>query len=58
MVPAPSGSVNPFLKLSHSDRHEFVASAVIDGLMRVQLDSGVPVLSAVLTPKDYELSHR
>lgn len=31
-------------------RHEFVASAVIDGLMRVMLDSGVPVLSVVLTP--------
>ena len=34
-------------------RHEFVARAVIDGLMRVQLDSGVPVLSVVLTPKDF-----
>ena len=34
-------------------RHEFVASAVIDGLMRVMLDSGVPVLSAVLTPRDF-----
>ncbi len=31
-------------------RHEFVATAVIDGLMRVQLDTGVPVFSAVLTP--------
>ena len=31
-------------------RHEFVASAVIDGLMRVMLDTGVPVLSVVLTP--------
>lgn len=31
-------------------RHDFVAQAVIDGLMRVQLDSGVPVFSAVLTP--------
>ena len=31
-------------------RHEFVATAVIDGLMRVQLDAGVPVLSCVLTP--------
>ncbi|MEC5385184.1 6,7-dimethyl-8-ribityllumazine synthase [Uliginosibacterium sp. H3] len=31
-------------------RHEFVASAVIDGLMRVQLETDVPVLSAVLTP--------
>ena len=34
-------------------RHEFVTSAVIDGLMRVQLDTGVPVLSAVLTPRDF-----
>ena len=34
-------------------RHEFVASAVIDGLMRVQLDSKVPVFSAVLTPQDF-----
>lgn len=31
-------------------RHDFVASAVVDGLMRVMLDSGVPVLSVVLTP--------
>ena len=31
-------------------RHDFVARAVIDGLMRVQLDSQVPVISAVLTP--------
>ncbi len=31
-------------------RHDFVAHAVIDGLMRVQLDTGVPVLSCVLTP--------
>jgi 6,7-dimethyl-8-ribityllumazine synthase len=34
-------------------RHEFVAAAVIDGLMRVQLDSDVPVFSAVLTPRDF-----
>ncbi|MGO2134235.1 6,7-dimethyl-8-ribityllumazine synthase [Marinobacter sp.] len=31
-------------------RHEHVASAVIDGLMTAQLESGVPVFSAVLTP--------
>lgn len=31
-------------------RHDFVAHAVIDGLMRVQLDTGTPVISAVLTP--------
>ena len=34
-------------------RHEFVAEAVIDGLMRVQLDTGVPVISAVLTPHHF-----
>ena len=34
-------------------RHEFVAAAVIDGLMRVQLDTGVPVLSCVLTPQAF-----
>jgi 6,7-dimethyl-8-ribityllumazine synthase len=34
-------------------RHEFVAAAVIDGLMRVQLDTDVPVFSAVLTPRDF-----
>ncbi len=34
-------------------RHEFVARAVVDGLMRVQLDTGVPVISAVLTPHHF-----
>ena len=34
-------------------RHEFVTTAVIDGLMRVQMDSEVPVFSAVLTPRDF-----
>jgi 6,7-dimethyl-8-ribityllumazine synthase len=34
-------------------RHEFVTSAVIDGLMRVQLDTDVPIFSAVLTPRDF-----
>jgi 6,7-dimethyl-8-ribityllumazine synthase len=34
-------------------RHEFVAHAVIDGLMRVQLDTEVPVFSAVLTPQSF-----
>jgi 6,7-dimethyl-8-ribityllumazine synthase len=34
-------------------RHEFVADAVISGLMRVQLDTGVPVMSAVLTPHHF-----
>lgn len=34
-------------------RHEFVASAVIDALMRVQLDHDIPICSAVLTPRDF-----
>ncbi|MDJ0105408.1 6,7-dimethyl-8-ribityllumazine synthase [Rhodococcus erythropolis] len=34
-------------------RHEFVSAAVIDGLMRVQLDTGVPVFSIVLTPHHF-----
>lgn len=34
-------------------RHEFVADAVVSGLMRVQLDTGVPVISAVLTPHHF-----
>lgn len=34
-------------------RHEFVAEAVIGGLMQVQLETGVPVMSAVLTPHHF-----
>lgn len=34
-------------------RHDLVASAVIDGLMRVQLDTDVPVFTAVLTPHHF-----
>ncbi|CAN5685248.1 6,7-dimethyl-8-ribityllumazine synthase [soil metagenome] len=34
-------------------RHEFVAHAVIDGLVRVGLETRVPVLSAVLTPHHF-----
>ncbi len=34
-------------------RHDFVAQAVIDGLMRVQLDTEVPVFSVVLTPHHF-----
>ena len=37
-------------------RHEFVADAVISGLMRVQLDTGVPVFSSVLTPQQFHES--
>ena len=34
-------------------RHDFVASTVIDNLMRAQMDTGVPVFSAVLTPHHF-----
>lgn len=34
-------------------RHEFVTTAVIDGLMRVQLETDTPVFSMVLTPRDF-----
>jgi 6,7-dimethyl-8-ribityllumazine synthase len=35
-------------------RHDFVASTVVDGLMRASLDTGVPVLSVSLTPHHYQ----
>ena len=35
-------------------RHEFVAQAVVDGLMRAGLDTGIPVLSVSLTPHHYQ----
>jgi len=34
-------------------RHDFVAQAVVDGLMRAQLETGIPILSAVLTPHNF-----
>ena len=33
--------------------HEYVNHAVLEGMMRVQLDTGVPVLSVVLTPLNF-----
>ena len=38
-------------------RHEFVAQSVIDGLMTVQLETEVPVLSMVLTPQRFHEHH-
>jgi 6,7-dimethyl-8-ribityllumazine synthase len=35
-------------------RHDFVAAAVVDGLMRASLDTGVPVLSVSLTPHHFQ----
>ncbi|WP_066273023.1 6,7-dimethyl-8-ribityllumazine synthase [Hydrogenophaga palleronii] len=34
-------------------RHDFVSQTVVQALMQVQLDTGVPVLSAVLTPHHF-----
>jgi 6,7-dimethyl-8-ribityllumazine synthase len=34
-------------------RHEFVAQSVISALMRVQLETEIPIISAVLTPKNF-----
>jgi 6,7-dimethyl-8-ribityllumazine synthase len=34
-------------------RHEFVAGAVISGLMHVQIETEVPIISAVLTPQRF-----
>jgi 6,7-dimethyl-8-ribityllumazine synthase len=35
-------------------RHDFVAQAVVSGLMRVSLDTDVPVLSVSLTPHHFQ----
>lgn len=35
-------------------RHDFVAGTVLDAMMRVQLDTEVPVLSVVLTPHNFQ----
>lgn len=35
-------------------RHDFVAQAVVTGLMRAGMDTGVPVLSVSLTPHHYQ----
>lgn len=35
-------------------RHDFVAQAVVDGLMRVQLDTDVPTFSVSLTPHHFQ----
>ena len=35
-------------------RHDFVAQAVVNGLMQASLSTGVPVLSVSLTPHQYQ----
>ena len=34
-------------------RHDFVATAVIDSFIQIQLETGTPIFSAVLTPHDF-----
>jgi 6,7-dimethyl-8-ribityllumazine synthase len=34
-------------------RHEFVAGTVLDAMMRIQLDTEVPIISLVLTPQHF-----
>ncbi|NRP13659.1 6,7-dimethyl-8-ribityllumazine synthase 2 [Aliiroseovarius sp. xm-m-379] len=35
-------------------RHDFVAASVVDGLMQVGLETGVPILSVSLTPHHFQ----
>ncbi len=37
-------------------RHDFVASTVVGALMDAQMETGVPMLSAVLTPHNFQES--
>ncbi len=37
-------------------RHDFVAATVVEGLMRAQMDTGVPVFSVSLTPHHFQPS--
>jgi 6,7-dimethyl-8-ribityllumazine synthase len=38
-------------------RHEYVADAVISGLMQTQLETGIPIVSVVLTPKNFNYTN-
>jgi 6,7-dimethyl-8-ribityllumazine synthase len=35
-------------------RHDFVASTVLEGMMRAQMDASIPVLSIVLAPHNFQ----
>jgi len=35
-------------------RHDFVAATVVEALMKVQLETGVPIVSAVLAPHQFQ----
>ena len=34
-------------------RHDFVAATVMDATMKLQMDTGVPVIYGILTPQDF-----
>jgi len=34
-------------------RHEFVASSVMDATMRLQMETGIPIVYGILTPQDF-----
>ena len=34
-------------------RHDFVAATVLDATMKIQLDSGTPIIYGILTPQDF-----
>jgi 6,7-dimethyl-8-ribityllumazine synthase len=34
-------------------RHDFVASTVMDATMKVQMETGVPIIYGILTPQDF-----
>ncbi|WP_425099647.1 6,7-dimethyl-8-ribityllumazine synthase [Tropicibacter sp. S64] len=38
-------------------RHDFVAAAVVDGLMQAQMETGVPTFSVSLTPHHFQPTH-
>ena len=38
-------------------RHDFVAQAVVSGLLNVGLNTGVPILSVSLTPHNFQPTH-
>ena len=37
-------------------KHEFVAQAVVDGLVRASMDTGIPIYSVSLTPHEFQES--
>ena len=53
LVVNPNTTASMTATIASAARLVAAPATVIDALMRVQLDHGVPVLSVVLTPKDF-----